>query len=243
MEHPNQAIVLVGGWADIEKCVQDLKLALENHNFPVFYFRYKYNSKPFEGKQFESMEILAERLKSYLLDNNLNNPSSKINFVGYSQGGMLILYTLGLYPELCENVRRIVSIAAPHGGALYDIFRNFISSTYYGTKEKLLPKMGLFGQVTDLLLNLSEKQMEIFGINTRYDHFVKVIYPEIAKHVFDRVPKQHLLEIYSSTDPIAPPESSTRFRDFMETYQIQMGNHQNIANFDKVIQKTIEFLF
>lgn len=243
MEGKKQVVVLVGGWADVETCVHDLKTAVENLQIPLFHFRYSYNSRPFEGKAFETMDLLSERLYSYIMDNNLNESSYHVNYIGYSQGGMLILYTLGIYPDLCSNVNKIVSIAAPHGGALVDQFRNLISTIYFGTKEAVLPKLGIFGQITDALLQISEKQMEIFGIHKRFDDFLKVKYPEIVKKVFNRIPKEHILEIFSTNDPIAPPESSLRFQEFMEIYQVQIGNHQKIANFDEVISKTIEFLF
>ncbi len=250
MTENNISTVLIGGWADIEDCVTGLKEAIIEKIGPVLYFRYSYAQKETQGKIFETMEVLAERFYEYLKDNELLIGKKQFNIIGYSQGGMIALYSMGLYPKICKRINRFVSIAAPHGGALVEQLRSIVSNSYYSIKSYLTSvkekeEKNIFTDLADLavnFLNSCEDQLEIFGLTDHESKFLNTIYPEAAFKVFDIIPKNKLLEIYSDKDNIVKPESCKRFEEFMEVYQVDYGNHQKIANFDQVIEKVIAFL-
>jgi pimeloyl-ACP methyl ester carboxylesterase len=242
MGENNRAVLLIGGWADVGKCVENLKTTLTAQFNSVLHFRYAYAKQKFESGVFETMDNLAARLYAYIRDNSLLETDTQFSIIGYSQGGMLALYTLGRYPEICSHVHKIVSIAAPHGGALVDQLRGLVSGVQKGIKDLLLSSNNLFAQITGKLIEATESQLETFGMGDAFSNFIENRYPLVVQEVFERIPKPRILEIYASNDPIARPESCRRFEKSMETFQVDYSDHQSIANFAQVIAKTMEFL-
>ncbi len=245
MDGIKRVAVLVGGWGDVERCVQHLKTSLEEATLiinQVYYFRYNYAKAPFEWKAFTGIDILADRLATYILDNNLIDQKIQLNLIGYSEGGMLVLYTLGRHPQIRKRVHKIISIAAPHGGALVEQFRDLIAILYQGLKETFHFTGGFLGELSNFFYTMVEQQMQIFGIGNFAQKFLAKDYVDAVMPVFDDIPKDRILEIYSKTDPIVRPESCRRFQEHMQFYQVNYENHQNLANFRPVIDKILEFI-
>jgi pimeloyl-ACP methyl ester carboxylesterase len=244
MEDDQIVTIFLGGFADIDRYIHDLVNRLEkNSPNAVFHFRYEFGKKQFQLKTIASMDDLAERLYTFLNKKFfIKKPNQRINIVGYSQGGMLALYTLGKYPDIRKQLNKFVSIAAPHGGALIEQFRYLIDGAFHGIKNLFSENTSLFGTIWNKAMEFGEKQLDMFGLLKHDSVFLNSEYPKTAAEVFKEIPKTRLLEIYSTKDIVATPESCGRFSDHMEIYRVNYSGHQQLPKYEKVIIKVIEFL-
>ncbi len=239
-------IVIVPGWGQVQKCINKLERALHEkfdqaHN--VFLFPYDYGAKDVLFGKLAQIDKLSFRLYNFIKDNGLLSPPKSLYFVGYSQGGMVVLYALGKHPELRKALGKFVSIATPHGGAFVDDVRHMIFELYERLKGWFLDRKSFLGPLSAAILEIAEKVTGLKEISAHEDtKFLKEIYPEVCKKALVEIPKEKILEIYSESDLVAPPSSAKAFEDYMNFFQVDITLHEKVAHDDDVIRKVIEFL-
>ncbi len=239
----NQVVVFVGGWGDMKVCYDDLISRLQSEFDNLVRFPFNFGRKFLEFKKFTQIEVLSRRLYEFLEKKSLLEPSIELNFVGYSLGGMVIYYCLGLNPKILQKTKKIISIATPHNGAFIDELKNLIKTTLDKTKGFLLSRGGIFGTLCAAFLELSENlsgadQM----LRDKNSLFLREKYPNVCIRVFKQIDRSKILEIYSPYDPVAPEESTTRFKEFMTIFKVSSLNHQSIANKPEVRDKVFYWL-
>lgn len=138
---------------------------------------------------------------------------------------MIALYAAGMEEKIRKRVRKYVSIASPHGGA--QSLQTLLDIPIISFLAKKVLSYGCTAQLTCV-----------------QPSFLRNSYPQAAENVFKVVPRENMLQIWSSDDGVAPPESSLRFvkKEKMLSYKVG-GKHLGIPRSRPVINKTIDFLY
>jgi len=192
--------------------------------------------------RFANMQTLAERFYDYLKVQNYLEPlhSSSLNLIGYSQGGMIGLFAAGMYPEIRTRINKIVTIASPHGGIFEKSVRQSIIIGYNVIKPWL--NSNFFGKITTAVMDFALESMDLLNFLDHNGLFLERLYPTTVNQVFQDIPKEHIMQIYSSKDYIARPESCGRFHEHMIMQSVENHDHQEIIQNDAVIQEIVKFL-
>ncbi len=241
--------VFVGGWLEVKSCTEEIVAKLGNQLKHFYEFPYDHAKKALELKRFAHIETLASRLFDFTteklksIEKDTNHSNKQINFVGYSQGGMVIYYALGKYPNLRKRTNKIATIATPHGGAFIEEIRDAFWSVIEKTKSWFLSFSNPLGPLTASAIELAE---HITGARQLLDHdsseFIRNEYPRLCKKVFESISPRNIMEIYSRIDVVAPTSSAAKFSDYMKIEVVDIPVHQKIANNPNVQEKILSFL-
>jgi len=232
--------ILIGGWGDFDKHLTKIKEKLEHDKRYVHHFRYGRKNDLLLGR-FSSLETLAEQLFKFLQTQNyLESPNYSINLIGYSQGGMIGLLATGMYPEIRSRINKIITIASPHGGILEKSLRQTIIVGYNFMKPWL--NSNFFGKITTAVMDFALESLDLVNFLDNNGLFLERLYPTTVKQVFQDIPKDRIMQIYSPTDYIARPESCARFQEHMIMLSMDNHDHQEIIQNDDVIQEVVKFL-
>ena len=101
----NELVILLHGIAKSSKHMKKLELYLEKQNFKVININYPSTEHPLN----KLAVIIHNKIKPHI------NLAQKVNFVGYSLGGVMVRILLAKYNY--ENLGRVVQLAPPNRGS------------------------------------------------------------------------------------------------------------------------------
>lgn len=233
--------IIIGGWGDFDKHISKLRVEVEKQIGIVHHFRYGQENESILQRRFPDMETLAQRFYQFLQTHKyLEQKEPPLNFIGYSQGGMIGLYAAGLYPEIRAKINKIVTIASPHGGILEKSIRQGIIQGYNFLKPWL--NSHFLGKITTSVMDFALESMDLLNFLDHNGIFLEKQYPTSVNQVFHDIPKERIMQIYSPKDYIARPESCGRFQEQMIMHSVENHDHQEIVQNDSVIKDILEFL-
>jgi hypothetical protein len=157
-------------------------------------------------------EVMKDRFHQYLEDSDLLN--IKINMVGFSEGGIIALYSAGVFKDILTD--KYISIASPHHGAYKPDFHwihdNDSVTKQYEWKSDFMKDNG--------------------------------IYANAASNFFNGRNNNDSLQIYSPKDIVATPDSAKRFESNMDMFEVTEGFkfHNALPTNNSVIKKVVSFL-
>ncbi len=243
------ATVLLSGYGDNDHSIIGLetmlaithKMHLGNKSAGVYRFPFNYAVNDTWWNKFSRFDEVRNRFTRFLTDKGLLNGDIMIDLVGYSQGGMIALYSAGRNKIIRDRIRKYVSIASPHGGA------QMLNALAYIPVVRAIALPFLHRKVTAQL-------------TANNPTFLTSSYPNSAKKVFEEIPAGNMLQIWSPHDHVATSESSTRFVSGMHFYDIAFNGrnfknkmqscefnnirlHTEIPKKSEVIRKVIDFFY
>ena len=198
----------------------------------VYRFPFDYKQQFGELGAFAKFDVVRERFYQFLKDKGLLEDGVELNLVGYSQGGMIILYAAGKYRSIRERMRRYVSIASPHAGAQAIGLLSFLQNLPLVTAVTAgfpVPLVILNTAVTGELV--SDRRQ-----------FTSVRYPQAAGRALQEWDKADLLQICSRDDVVAYPASCRLFKSKMNFAEVG-GDHLSVPRDPQVRRLVLEFLF
>lgn len=114
--------ILLPGYGNKYNYIKKLKITLEELGFNILVFDYSFRvfilDKYTEKGIYAPFEVITKRFIEFLEYNNLLK--EPLNFVGFSQGGIIVLNACGENSDIIIN--KYISIASPHGGAFGKYF-------------------------------------------------------------------------------------------------------------------------
>ncbi len=120
----NYPVIVLPGWNNDINAIKVLYESLNKIDCKKYLFDYRYKVPEKEWFSVKGVyapfEVMQERFYNFILNENILTDYEKVNIIGYSQGGMIALYSLGLHYDI--NINKFVSIASPHRGAFTKYF-------------------------------------------------------------------------------------------------------------------------
>lgn len=139
MPFNQQYVILVHGFFRTSRSMRKIEKALKFQGYKVI-------NKTYPLRKY-SIPFLSERYLKKIVNHIPLSPNTKIHFVGYSLGGIIIRYFL--WKNKVKNLGRVVFIASPNKGSkMVDFFNKFSISdrllgpsfSELGTSPTKLPK-------------------------------------------------------------------------------------------------------
>ena len=209
-------VILLPGWGNTINEFYKLSKTMDNYYNRKIIFDYSYKAPEDEIDTdtgiYAPFETMRERLYQFLSDSSLLR--SPLNLVGFSEGGIIALYTSAIKNDITVN--KYISIASPYHGAY--------NTNFYWFHDN--------DSVT--------KQLE-WESDFMKDGW---IYENASAAFFNIYTMNNLLQIFSNTDTVVTPQSVLRFKNKMEVFEVTSGFicHNALPRNTSVIDEVISFL-